>query len=118
MHLLSFITNFLPLQIYLLISATMASPKPTWFDSAQIKNFHPPVYVPDTPAPSWVRNAIGSRQITPSAALFLDRDCLNEAKSEVEDAHNNNEQVSRLSFIFVTLCVVTTVWWSLPTQLI
>lgn len=77
----------------------MSLPKPTaWFDSTQLDDFRPPVFVPDAPAPPWVRNAIGSRQITPSASLLSGGECLNES----EPAENNNKQVSTCRYKMFT----------------
>ncbi|KAI6171572.1 Phytanoyl-CoA hydroxylase-interacting [Aphelenchoides bicaudatus] len=67
----------------------MTSPKPpSWFDATEFNNIRPPVYVPDVPAPEWVRNSIGSRQITPSASLFSGGECLND---EVEENGNRGQ---------------------------
>lgn len=75
-----------------------------WVDEAEKVHIQPPIYIPDLPAPPWVRTALGNRQIIPSALLFqefLNQESSNQRSSNQEEVQS--AQTSALDLNNLTL---------------
>lgn len=74
--------------------------KPSWFGNTDI-NIQPPAFIPEHPAPDWVRTSVGNRNIIPSASLFANAQNEDEIVETKENTNKStgsqqNEQINDL----------------------
>jgi hypothetical protein len=74
--------------------------------STDIANIRPPSFVPEIPAPEWVRKSIGHRYVTPSASILPQNDSndIDQLVTELEKSHLDDKKLAVDVKVLSTLC--------------